>query len=326
VNDFYDSLDPSLKKLVKKGSDFSVQKQPTPSLGLNNALRGGLAYGRQVLIWGSKSAGKSSLCLQMVGMAQREGRSCAWIDSENSFDPAWATKLGVDTDNLLITSAKKVNDVVDTGQKLIKSHLDLMVIDSISALMPAVYFDKDGLKDLADTKQMGAEARDLTQAIKMLNYVNENTLIILISQQRKALGSMYVKNIPTGGEAIKFFSSTIIKLFSSESENNAITQKVKTGDRVLEQIVGREVNWTIEANKLGPAFQSGKYRFMFDGPELGVDYCDELVTAADGAGILEKAGTWFTVLGEKFQGRESVINGVRANNDLRERIEKELGL
>lgn len=327
MNDFYDNLDPKLKKLVKKGSDFHVKKQPTPSMGLNAALRGGLAYGRQVLVWGSKSAGKSSMVLQLVGMAQQDNKSCAWIDSENSFDPAWATRLGVDTDNLIVTSAKKVNDMVDTGQKLITSGIDILVIDSISALMPAVYFDKDGgLRDLSDTKQMGAEARDLTNAVKMLNYVNEDTLIILISQQRKALGSMYVKNIPTGGEAVKFFSSTIIKLFSSDSENNAIKAKVKSGDKLIEHVVGREVNWSIEANKLGPAFESGSYRFMFDGDYVGVDYSEELITLAEKFGKIEKAGSWYTILDERIQGRDAVIESVRSNPELRGHLEKELGL
>lgn len=324
-DDILEGMSPQLRKLLKKGSDFHIRKQKTPSLTLNKALGGGLAFGRQILIWGSKSAGKSTFCLQMIGMAQKDGLTCAWIDSENSFDPAWAAKLGVDVDQLIVSSGHKVNDIVDVGQNLLKAKVDILVIDSISAAMPAVFFEKDGaLKDLSDTKQMGSDARDWANAIKMLNYANEDTLIVLISQQRKALGSMYVKNIPTGGEAVKFFSSTIINLFSSESDNQAIKEKVTIGNKTIERNIGRKVVWDIEANKLGPAFQSGEYKLIFKGDNVGVDFIDELVTLAEEAGILIKAGSWYSIYEHRLQGRDSVVQFVRDNNDIKEKLESEL--
>lgn len=318
IDDVLQNLTPELRKLLTTGSDFRVERQRTPSLVMNRALRGGLAYGRQVLLWGSKSAGKSTFCLQLVADAQRDGKTCAWMDAENSFDPEWARQLGVDTDALIVSRAHKINDMVDIGTSLLYAGVDVLIIDSISALLPAVFFDKkDELKDLADTKQMGAEARDMTQAIKMLNYANKNTLVILISQQRKKLGSMFVSNIPTGGEAVKFFSSTIIRLTSSASENQAIKATITVGNRQIEHVIGREVDWLIEANKLGPAYESGKYRLLFDGQGLGVDTAEEIVSMLELTGQVQKAGAWYTVLDKRFQGRDAITREVRENPEFR---------
>jgi recombination protein RecA len=325
IESVLEKLSPDLRKMVESGSSFRIVRQLTPSMGLNGALRGGLPYGRQVLLYGSKSAGKSTFCLQMVAMAQREGKKCAWIDSENSFDAEWAKRLGVDTDELIVSRAHKMNDAVALGTALLQANIDILVIDSISALMPAVYFDKkEELKDLADTKQMGAEARDMTNVIKMLNYSNDNTLLVMISQQRKALGSMFVKNIPTGGEAVKFFSTTIIKLFSSDSDNQSIKDKVRVGERDIEKTVGREVNWLIEANKVGPAFESGKFRLIFEGDEVGIDSDEELVTLLEMKGLTTKAGSWYDIFGQRVQGREGVIKLLKTNNAIRARAMNEL--
>jgi recombination protein RecA len=322
TDDILSKLKPDLRKMLTVGSNFEVVRQPTPSIMMNRSLRGGFAYGRQVLIYGSKSAGKSTFCLQLIAKAQKDGKVCAWIDSENSFDPNWAQRLGVDTDAIIVSRAHKVNDMVDVGAELMKAGVDVLVVDSISALMPAVYFDKsDELKDLSDTKQMGAMARDMANAMTMLNYANSNTLVILISQQRKALGSMFVKNIPTGGEAVKFFSSTIVRLFSSDSENQSVKSKIDVGGKKIEVNIGREVNWLIDANKLGPAFESGKYRLLFAGDEIGVDSAEEIVSALEAQQLVERRGAWFTVLEQQFQGRESIVNAVRADSEFRAKAE-----
>lgn len=302
--------------------NVTIEKQKTPSLSLNNALKGGLAYGRQVLIWGNKSSGKSSFCLQMIGEAQKEGKLCAWIDSEQSYSPEWAEKLGVDSSKLIYSSAKTINDMVDIGTQLIESGVDMLVVDSISALLPAIYFEKDGseLKQLQDTKQIGAEAKDMTHAVKMLNYVNEKTLLVLISQQRNQFGSMHASHIPTGGMAVKFFSSTIIKLWSSEAEASSIKDKISVGDKLIEQKVGRPVNWTIDYNKTGPQFVTGSYDFYFQGPHVGVDFIADLVDTAEMLGVIERGGAWYTVLDERIQGRANVIAAVRENLDMQEEL------
>jgi recombination protein RecA len=320
-------LDPKLRKKITSASGIEVHKQKTPSIGLNNALKGGLAYGRQILIWGNKSAGKSSFCLQMIGEAQKEGKICAWIDAEQSFDPDWAKKLGADPEKLIYSQARTVNDMVDVATQLMSAGADIIVVDSISALLPAIYFEKDSseLKQLENTKQIGAEARDMTNAVKMLNYANnqtKQTLLILISQQRNQIGAMYVSHAPTGGHAVKFFSSTIVKLWSSESENQAIKDKIATGDKLIEKKIGRSVTWNVDFNKTGPAFISGQYDFYFDGDNIGVDNIAEVLDVAEQLGKVEKGGAWYTVLGERFQGRAKVIEWLRENPEKAEELVK----
>jgi recombination protein RecA len=318
IDELLSQLDPSLRKRLSIGTDVEVKKQKTPSTGLTKALRGGFAYGRQVLIWGNKSAGKSSFCLQMISEAQKDRKLCAWIDAEQSFDPEWARKLGVDTDKLIYSEARTVNDMVDVATQLMKAKVDVLIVDSISALLPAIYFEKDSteLKQLENTKQIGAEARDMTNAVKMLNYANNQdnqTLLILISQQRNNIGAMYASHQPTGGHAVKFFSSTIVKLWSSESENQAIKGKTTVGDKIIESKIGRTVNWNIDFNKTGPAFIGGSYDFYFDADTVGVDKVADLVDTAEYYGVIEKGGAWYTVLGERFQGRAKVVDYLKEN-------------
>ena len=329
VEDFLSQLDPSLRKRLSNATDVEVTKQKTPSISLNNALKGGFAYGRQVMVWGNKSAGKSSFCLQMIGEAQKEGKLCAWIDAEQSFDPEWAKKLGVDTDKLVYSADKTINDMVDVATQLMKAKVDIIVVDSISALLPAIYFEKDSaeLKQLENTKQIGAEAKDMTNAVKMLNYANNQeakTLLVLISQQRNNIGAMYASHMPTGGQAVKFFSSTVIKLWSSESENQAIKGKIAVGDKLIESKIGRIVNWHVDFNKTGPAFISGSYDFYFDSEEVGIDKVADLVDTAELVGVIEKGGAWYTVFEERLQGRAKVIEYLKQNPDKLKELESKL--
>jgi recombination protein RecA len=319
-------LDPKTRARVQIATSVDVEKQKTPSIGLNMALKGGLGFGRQVLIWGNKSAGKSSFCLQMIAEAQKNGKTCAWIDAEASYSEAWAEKLGVDSSSLIYSSAKTINDMVDVATQLMEAGVDLIVVDSISALLPAIYFEKDSteLKKLEDTKQIGAEAKDMTHAVKMLNYANKNTLLVLISQQRNQFGSMHASHIPTGGMAVKFFSSTIIKLWSSEAEANAIKAGIQVGDKILEQKVGRPVNWIIDYNKLGPPNLSGQYDFYYQGEMLGVDSIGEILDTAEMMGIVQKGGAWYTVEEERFQGRAKALEYLRANPEIVKKLSGEI--
>jgi recombination protein RecA len=324
------NLNPKLRKKVSLGSEIEdVQFAETPSYGLNRALNGGLPYGRQVLIWGNKSSGKSSFCLQIIAGEQKKGKVCAWIDAEMTFSPEWAAQLGVDIDNLIVSTARTINDMVDVATDLMKAGVDVVIVDSISALLPAVYFEKDSteLKQLENTKQMGAEARDMSNAVKMLNYANNQekpTLLILISQSRNNLGSMYVNQIPTGGKAVQFYSSTIIKLFSSESDNQAIKGKIYVGDKIIEEKIGRKVRWDVQFSKTSPAFQSGEYDFYFRGDDVGVDSIADLVDTAEMMGLVERAGAWYTVEGERFQGRDKLVAGVKEQLDIQELLTKKV--
>lgn len=330
IDEILAQLNPKLRKKISLGSEIEqTQFAKTPSYGLNRALNGGLPYGRQILIWGNKSAGKSSFCLQIIAEAQKEGKVCAWIDAEMTYSPEWAAQLGVDSTRLIHSTARTINDMVDVGTDFMKAGVDVIVVDSISALLPAIYFEKDSteLKQLENTKQIGAEARDMTNAVKMLNYSNNQvkpTLLILISQARNNIGAMYVSQQPTGGMATKFYSSTIVKLFSSESDNQAIKGKIYVGDKIIEEKIGRKVRWDVQFSKTSPAFQTGEYDFYFRGPDLGVDSVADLVDTAEILGFIERGGAWYTVEGERFQGREKLVAGVKENLDLQELLIKKV--
>jgi len=326
VQEILAKLDPKTRARVQMAQAVEVKKQKTPSAGLNLALKGGLGYGRQVLVWGNKSAGKSSFCLQMIADAQKDGKTCAWIDAEASYSEEWAERLGVNSSELIYSSAKTINDMVDVAVQLMEAGVDVIVVDSISALLPAIYFEKDGneLKDLQDTKQIGAEAKDMTHAVKMLNYANKDTLLVLISQQRNQFGSMHASHIPTGGMAVKFFSSTVIKLWSSEAEANAIKSGIQVGDRIIEQKVGRPVNWIIDYNKTGPPNLSGQYDFYYQGDYVGVDTVAETLDVAEMMGIVVRGGSWYTIEGERFQGRAKAVEYLRGFPDVLDAIREKI--
>ena len=323
-------LDPKIRKRLTTGVGFRTEYQPTPSIGLNMALNGGLPYGRQVLIWGSKSSAKSSLCLQTIAMAQKDGKLCAWIDAEMSYSEEWASKLGVDTEKLIVSQARTINEMVDVGVALMQAGVDLIVVDSITSLLPAVYFEKDSdeLKQLENTKQIGAESRDFSNAWKMLNYANNKvkpTLLVLISQSRNNISAMYTSQQPSGGQATKFYSSTVVKLFSSESENNALKGKISVGDKLIEEKIGRKVRWDLQFSKTSPAFQSGEYDFYFRGNTLGIDTIGDLVDTAELKGLVNRTGAWYQLDdGSKVQGRDAFIAKVKEDTALQESLVQKL--
>jgi recombination protein RecA len=260
----------------------------------------------------------------MIALAQQEGKICAWIDAEMSYDKDWAQKLGVDTSKLIVSQARTINEMVDVGINLMEAGVDLIVVDSITSLLPAIYFEKDSeeLKQLENTKQIGAESRDFSNAWKMINYANNKvkpTLFVLISQSRNNISAMYTSQQPTGGQATKFYSSTVIKLFSSESDNQAIKGKIHVGDKLIEEKIGRKVRWELQFSKTSPAFQSGEYDFYFRGDHLGVDTIGDLVDTAELSGHINRTGAWYQLEdGTKVQGRDGLINRVREDLDLQE--------
>jgi recombination protein RecA len=331
VEEVLAQLNPKLRKSILVGDAVpKTEYAATPSFGLNRALNGGLPYGRQVLIWGSKSSAKSSLCLQMIGIAQKEGKVCAWIDAEMSYDKDWAEKLGVDTSKLIVSQARTINEMVDVGINLMEVGVDIIVVDSITSLLPAIYFEKDSeeLKQLENTKQIGAESRDFSNAWKMLNYANNKvkpTLLVLISQSRNNISAMYTSQQPTGGQATKFYSSTVIKLFSSESDNQALKGKIHVGDKLIEEKIGRKVRWELQFSKTSPAFQSGEYDFYFRGDSLGIDTVGDLVDTAELGGHINRTGAWYQLEdGTKVQGRDGLISRVKEDLDLQDLLKAKL--
>jgi recombination protein RecA len=320
-------LGPKTRKRVQTASEIDVTLIPTPSVAMNMALKGGIGLGRQSLFWGNKSSGKSSFCLQLIAQAQRDGRTCAWVDVEHSFDPKWATRLGVDCEKLIVSEVKTITDMTAVVVELMEAGIDLVVVDSITALLSSSFFSKDGdMKDLENTKQIGGDARDLANSVRMMNFANEKTALILISQIRNQITTWGANPRPTGGKAVEFFSSTIVKLTSSATEAKQITGDVYVGDKIFEQQIGRPVHWLVEFNKLGPPNQTGDYDFYYDGPDIGVDVIGETLDLADKFGVIEhKPKTaWYTIDGVKVQGRQTVVNMLKADRDLYDRIVKEL--
>jgi recombination protein RecA len=330
IEEAFALLDPKIRKRIGSGVGVKTELQPTPSVGLNRALGGGFPYGRQVLLWGSKSSAKSSLCLQTIALAQKEGKLCAWVDAEMSYDEDWAKKLGVDTSKLIYSEARSINDMVDVGVALLHAGVDIIVIDSISSLLPAVYFEKDSdeLKALDQTKQIGAESKDLKHAWLMLNYANNRekpALIIAISQARNNIQAMYTQSVPTGGLTTQFMSSTIVKLFSSSSDSKAIKGKIKVGDKLIEQKLGRRVLWEVQNSKTSAPGDAGEYDFYFRGDTIGIDAIGDLVDTAELLGIVERSGAWYILPdGSKVQGRDGFVNKVREDKDLEASIRSKL--
>ena len=332
IDEAFALLDPKIRKRIGSGVGVKTELQPTPSVGLNRALGGGFPYGRQVLLWGSKSSAKSSLCLQTIALAQKEGKLCAWVDAEMSYDEDWAKKLGVDTSKLIYSEARSINDMVDVGVALLHAGVDIIVIDSISSLLPAVYFEKDSdeLKALDQTKQIGAESKDLKHAWLMLNYANNRekpALIIAISQARNNIQAMYTQSVPTGGLTTQFMSSTIVKLFSSSSDSKAIKGKIKVGDKLIEQKLGRRVLWEVQNSKTSAPGDAGEYDFYFRGDTIGIDAIGDLVDTAELLGIVERSGAWYILPdGSKVQGRDGFVNKVREDKDLEASIRSKLNV
>ena len=323
-------LDPKLRKKIGPGVGITTEMQPTPSPGLNRALGGGFPYGRQVLLWGSKSSAKSSLCLQTVGMAQKEGKLCAWVDAEMSYDEEWAKRPGVDTSQLIYSEARSVNDMTQAVVALLEAGVDLIVIDSISSLLPAVYFEKDSdeLKALENTKQIGAESKDLKHAWLMINWANNRekpSLILAISQSRNNIGAMYTQQQPTGGQTTQFMSSTIVKLFSSSSDSQAIKGKIKVGDKLIEQKIGRKVRWEVTNSKTSAPGDSAEYDFYYRGDMIGIDGIADLVDTAEMMGFVSRTGAWYQLEdGSKIQGREAFIERVRDDQKLQDELRGKL--
>lgn len=309
-------LDPKTRARLSAASEIQLERQPTPSIGLNLGLNGGFVYGRQVLIWGNKSAGKSSMVLQMMGMAQKAGKTCAWMDAEQSYDPSWAKKLGVDNDQMIISNSRGVARVADECVDLVKAGTDIVCIDSISQILPGSYFnDKDEMKDFEDTGQIGQFSKDMGKLSNMVGAVNDKTLFVIISQQRTNIGRMFTKMDHMGGHAMRHNSSTIVKLWSSESDANAIMGESVRGDKIIKDKVGREVTWDVEWNKTGPMWRSGKYDFYYLGDNVGIDGGSELVRLGLEAGIIKQSGSWLDLGFTKVQGVPKAAEALKADPD-----------
>lgn len=326
LEDVTKGLSPKMQKLVRVASEVELERMPLASYSLTKALGGGVGYGRQCLVWGQKSAGKTSLLLASAAKAQKQGKTVALIDAENSFEKQWAESLGVDTKNLLLSTVKSIDDMGDISIELINSGIDVIIVDSISSLLSSAFFEKKGgeMKELQDTKQIGSEAKDLASALKAMNYANKNTALLLVSQIRMKMGQSFAYAAPTGGEATKFFSSTIIRLSAPVQEDKQVHQDIAIDDRILKKAVGRPVSWEIEYNKIGPPSSVGQYDFYYLGDNVGVDYYGEIVREAESFGVIKKAGSWLKYGDVSIQGYPSWSRRLKEDKDLLDEIVKQL--
>ena len=312
-------LSPKTRKRFTTAANIEITRIPTASHGINVAVGGGLPSGRITTLYGNKSSGKSSLMLQTIARNQQDGVSCAYVDVERTYDASWASRLGVNNNELLYSNSTSMTHVVNELVDLLKTGIKFIVVDSITALAPATYFEDKGdeLKPFENTGQIGSVARDLSAALRMINYANINTVIVLISQTRTNIGGLYATQTFTGGQAVKFYSSCIIKLFSSESDNKAIKQQIQTGDRIVEVSAGRDVDWNIEFSKIGPPGQRGSYPFYYRAGRYGIDEVSEIIQLADSLGLIERSGSWYTVPNndKSIQGIPNVIEHYRTQPD-----------
>jgi recombination protein RecA len=312
------------QKRISRAINIETERIPTPSLGLNLALGGGLGMGRFVVFWGSKSAGKTAVALQTAAEAQKLKKSVAFVDAEGTFDAAWATRLGCDPNEIAHTPVRSVGAVTNTVASLIKAGTDIVIIDSITAITPSDYVEKGEFKGWDSMNRIGASAKDLGKMINAIHLVNEDygAMIILIAQIRMgAVGGNQMGPIMPGGEAPKFMASQVIKLQASPGIKNFYTDTVWKGDVALERVVGRQVNWKVEFNKLGPQGGTGSWDFYYDGDKIGVDRLGEIADLGIEYCVLEKAGKWIKLGDKQWDGRSNFIAALQENPDLRKEIE-----
>jgi recombination protein RecA len=268
---------------------------------------GGIPQGRIVEIYGPESSGKTTLSLQTIASAQKEGMVCAFIDAEHALDVVYAKNLGVDTDNLLVSQPDFGEQALDVLETLARSGaVDLIVVDSVAALTPKSEIEGD----MGDT-HVGLQARLMSQALRKLTAVlhKTNTTVIFINQIRMKIGTMGYGSpeTTTGGNALKFYCSVRIDV-----------RRIATLKQGENQI-GNRVKAKVVKNKVAPPFRQAEFDIMFG---EGISYIGELIDYGIKMDIIDKSGAWFSYGTEKLgQGKENAKLTLKENDALREEIE-----
>jgi recombination protein RecA len=282
----------------------------TGSIGLDMALGvGGLPKGRVVEIYGPESSGKTTLATHIIAEAQKKGGMCAIIDAEHAFDSAYAQKLGVDIDNLLISQPDYGEQALEIADRLILSGaLDVVVIDSVAALVP-----KGELEGEMGDSKMGLQARLMSQALRKLTGTisKTNTICIFINQLREKIGVMFGNpETTTGGNALKFYASIRLDI-------RRIAQ-IKDGD----EAVGNRIKVKVVKNKVAPPFRAAEFDIVFG---EGISKMGEMVDMGVELGIIAKSGSWFSYGTDKLgQGRDTVKQLLHDNPELAAEIENKI--
>lgn len=319
IDDILARLNPKTAAAFRKASEIESSYLETPSLGINMAIRG-LRYGAIHTIWGNRSAGKTMFCLGLAANAQKQGQTVAWVDAEKNFDKDWAQRHGVDTDNMIISTTASIADTANNSVDLVTNGIDLLVVDSMSVLLPQSYFDDGEMKTLEKTGQIGTFSKNYGSMVNMLNNVNQNTCIVMISQVRNKFHQYGASKSLMGGEAAEFMNSTIIKLWAPTTEKDSIKGQIHNGDLILERPVGRPVTWTIDKAR-GPGMnQSNSYDMYFAGDNVGIDLTGEIIDYGVEFDVIKKGGAWYTIGEERFQGRHKAVAYLKQNGELQEQL------
>ena len=296
--------------IMRMGEDSIVKIEgiSTGSISLDAAIGiGGIPRGRVIEIYGPESSGKTTLTLHIIAEAQKAGGYAAFIDAEHAMDPEYAKKLGVDTDNLLISQPDTGEQALDITETLVRSTaLDVIVIDSVAALVPKAELDGD----MGDT-HVGLQARLMSQALRKLTGTvsKSRTSVIFINQIRHKIGVMFGSPETTsGGNALKFYASVRLDI-------RRIGQ-IKEGD----QVVGNRTRVKVVKNKIAPPFKNTEFDIMYG---EGISYEGDLLDLAVQADIVNKTGAWFAFNNEKIgQGRENAKRYLKDNEKVCSEIEK----
>jgi len=295
--------------IMRMGEDTIVKIEgiSTGSISLDAALGiGGIPRGRITEIYGPESSGKTTLTLHIIAEAQKTGGYAAFIDAEHAMDPEYAKKLGVDTDNLLISQPDTGEQALDITETLVRSGaLDVIVIDSVAALVPKAELDGD----MGDS-HMGLQARLMSQALRKLagTVSKSRTSVIFINQIRHKIGVMFGSpETTTGGNALKFYASIRLDI-------RRIGQ-IKEGD----QVVGNRTRVKVVKNKVAPPFKNTEFDIMYG---EGISYEGDLLDLAVQADIVNKMGAWYSFNKEKIgQGKENAKRYLQDNENVCNEIE-----
>ena len=300
----------SIMALGDRQVEENIEVIPTGSVGLNVALGvGGVPRGRIVEVFGPESSGKTTLALHMIAEAQKGGGIAAFIDAEHAFDSIYAKKLGVDTDNLLISQPDNGEQALEIAEQLIRSAaVDIIVIDSVAALTPKAEIEGD----MGDNK-VGLHARLMSQALRKMTatIAKTNTTCIFINQLREKIGITFGSpETTTGGNALKFYASVRLDIRKSTA--------LKDGDNVI----GNITRVKVVKNKVAPPFRKAEFEITFGN---GISKVGEIVDLGVEYGILQKSGSWFSYENAKLgQGRDAVKKVLNDNPELCEELEAKI--
>ncbi|CAO5674357.1 MAG: Protein RecA [Holosporales bacterium] len=298
----------SIMRLGQKENAIETDVVSTGSLGLDIALGiGGLPKGRIIEVYGPESSGKTTLALHVVAEAQKSGGVCAFVDAEHALDPIYARKLGVDLDSLLISQPDTGEQALEIADTLVRSGgIDVLIIDSVAALVP-----KAELEGEMGESHMGLQARLMSQALRKLTGSISKTgcMVIFINQIRQKIGIMFGNpETTTGGNALKFYASVRIDI----RRVGAIKDK--------ENVIGNQTRVKVVKNKMAPPFKVVDFDIMYG---EGISKTGELIDLGVKAGVIDKAGSWYSYGSQRIgQGREVTRQFLKDNPDLLDKIEQ----